>query len=215
MGRAFASSMIAKKSGCTVGSPPEICTTSGGFRCSPLRRAFFRSARAGDAPGVPAASRVANGAAQIAGVGNFDKRQTGVLLVIGAPAAIVGAAPFYRRVVDYRHFRPLDENFAAAPVVIDIVGDQHSLGAVFRASLQQKYLFILEDDLPSSCESKPSRSSEPRRKTCRGERARPPAYLRLGLLMSLMNAQTTPPRKQSRKSKTKSYTRCSAARFRR
>src|SRR5260370_17423813 len=68
-----------------------------------------------------------------------------MLLVIGAQAAVVRAAPLHRSVVDHGHFGALDEDFAAAAVVIDLVGDEHALCAVFRAALQQEHLAVLEN----------------------------------------------------------------------
>src|SRR5216684_9379055 len=69
-----------------------------------------------------------------------------MLLVIGAQAAVVRAAPLYGSVVDHGHFGALDKDFAAAAVVIDIVGDEHALCAVFRAALQQEHLAVLENN---------------------------------------------------------------------
>src|SRR5712691_954917 len=89
---------------------------------------------------------VTHGTAQVAGVGDFDQREAGVLFVIGAQAAVVRAAPLYRRVVDHGHFGALDEDFAAAAVVIDVVGDEHALCAVFRAALQQEHFAVLENN---------------------------------------------------------------------
>src|SRR6266852_1708440 len=70
-----------------------------------------------------------------------------MLLVIGAQATVVRAAPLYGSVVDHGHLGALDENFAAAAIVIDIVGDQHALGAVLRAALEQEDFAVLENDL--------------------------------------------------------------------
>ena len=47
-----------------------------------------------------AAVGVADRAAQVAGVGDLDQRQARVLLVVGAEAAVVRAAPADRRVED-------------------------------------------------------------------------------------------------------------------
>ncbi len=93
------------------------------------------------------AACVTHRAAQIAGVGQFDEREAGVLLVIGAQAAIVGATPLYRSVVNQWHFRLLDKDFAAAPVVIHVVGDQYAFRAVIWAALQQKNFVVLKNDL--------------------------------------------------------------------
>ena len=48
-------------------------------------------------------SRVADGAGEVAVVGDFEEREAGVLLVIGAEAAVVGAAVFDRRVEAVGH----------------------------------------------------------------------------------------------------------------
>ena len=94
MGRALAMSKISKNSGCSVGSPPEICTTSGWpslrTTASSIR---FDLRRVAELLALGAAVGVADGAAQIAGVGDLDEGQAGVLLVIGAESAVVGAAP--------------------------------------------------------------------------------------------------------------------------
>ena len=67
--------------------------------------------------------------------------------MVGAQAAVVGAAPLHRRVVALRHLRVLEEHLAAAAVVVDVVGDQHALGAVHRAVLEHQHAAVLEDDL--------------------------------------------------------------------
>jgi hypothetical protein len=59
-----------------------------------------------------------------------------VLLVVGAETAIVGAAPLHGCVVNVGHFRTLDEDFAAAAVIIDVIGDENMLGAVFGTTLE-------------------------------------------------------------------------------
>ena len=69
-----------------------------------------------------------------------------MLLVIVAQTAVVRAAPFDRCVVMQGHFRFLDEHFAAAPVIIDVIRDEHSFGTVFRAALQQKHFVVLKDN---------------------------------------------------------------------
>ena len=94
-----------------------------------------------------AAGGVADGAAQVAVVADLDEGEAGVLLVVGAEAAVVGASPFDGSVVDLRHLGRLDEDFAAAAVVVDVVGDQDALGAVLGAALEQVDVAVLEDDL--------------------------------------------------------------------
>jgi hypothetical protein len=68
-----------------------------------------------------------------------------VLLVVGAEATIVRTAPFDGRVVDVGHFGRFEENLAAAPVVIDVVGNEHALRAVALAALQQINAVVLKD----------------------------------------------------------------------
>src|SRR3954465_14304024 len=87
---------------------------------------------------------IANWAAQIAVITNFDQGEAGMLLMIGAQAAIVRTAPFNRRVVNLRHLRRLYINFTAAPVVFHIVSDQNSLVTMLRATLQHEDLAVLE-----------------------------------------------------------------------
>ena len=89
---------------------------------------------------------ITDGATQIAGVGDFDERDAGMLLVVGAEPAIVGTTPFYGRVVDNRHFGTLDENFAAAAVIVDIIGEKDALGTVIGAALEHEDLVVLEND---------------------------------------------------------------------
>jgi hypothetical protein len=92
-----------------------------------------------------AALGVADGATEVAVVADFDQRQAGVLLMVGAEAAVVGASPFDGCVVNQRHLRGLDENLAAAAVVIDVVGDENFLGAMVGAALQEENFVILEN----------------------------------------------------------------------
>jgi hypothetical protein len=92
-----------------------------------------------------AAGRVANGAAEVAVVANLDQSEAGVLLVVGAEAAVVGASPLDGGVVDLRHLRRLDEDFATAAVVVDVVGDEDFFGTVLRATLEEVNVAILKD----------------------------------------------------------------------
>src|SRR5262249_37057030 len=70
-----------------------------------------------------------------------------MLLMIRAQPAIVRAAPLDRRVVTIRHLRRFDEHFARAAVIIDVVGDEDTFGAVLRGAVWQKEIFVLENDL--------------------------------------------------------------------
>ena len=96
---------------------------------------------------VGAARRVADRAAQVAGVADLDEREARMLLVIGAEPAVVRTAPLHRRVVVRRHLRRLDEHFAAAPVVVDVIGDEHALVSVLRAPLEHEHAVVLKHDL--------------------------------------------------------------------
>src|ERR1017187_8397899 len=110
MGRARARSRIRKKSGWRVGSPPEICTTSGwrSLRTTAVEHPLDGSQVAVEFP-FRAAGGVADGAAQIAEIVDLDEGEAGVLLVVGTQAAIVGTAPLYGRVEVVGHLRRLDE----------------------------------------------------------------------------------------------------------
>ena len=81
-----------------------------------------------------AAGGVADGAAQVAVVVDLDERQAGVLLVVGAQAAVVGAAPLHGVLKCVGHLRRLDEDFAAAAIVVDVVGDEDALRAMLAGS---------------------------------------------------------------------------------
>jgi hypothetical protein len=92
-----------------------------------------------------AAGGVADGAAQVAVVADFDQRQARVLLVVGAEAAVVGASPFDGSVVDEGHLGGLDEDFAGAAVVVDVVGDEDFFCAVLGAAFEQVDVAVLEN----------------------------------------------------------------------
>jgi hypothetical protein len=90
---------------------------------------------------------IADRAAEIARIGDLDEGEAGVLLVVGAKAAIVGTAPLDGGVVDHGHFRALDKDFATAAIVIDVVGDEDIFAAVRGAMLKEENLVVLKDDL--------------------------------------------------------------------
>src|SRR5260221_7552082 len=69
-----------------------------------------------------------------------------MLLVVGAKAAIIRTSPLDGCVVVQRHFWLLDEDFAAASVIFDVIRNEHSFGAVFRAALEQKHFVVLKDN---------------------------------------------------------------------
>ena len=83
-------------------------------------------------PPVRPAGRVANRAAQIAEIVNLDQGEAGVLFVVRTQAAIVGTSPFHRGIEVIGHLRRLQENLAAAPVVIDIICHQNALVSMLR-----------------------------------------------------------------------------------
>jgi hypothetical protein len=70
-----------------------------------------------------------------------------MLFMVGAQSAIVGTAPLHSGVVNLRHFRTLEENFAAAAVVVHVIRYEYTLRPVFRAALEQEHLVVLENDL--------------------------------------------------------------------
>ena len=94
-----------------------------------------------------AAGGVADGTAQVAVVADLDEGEAGVLLVVGAEAAIVGASPLHRSVVNERHLGRLDEDFAGAAIVVNVVGDQDALVAVLRTAFEEIDIAVLEDGL--------------------------------------------------------------------
>jgi len=95
---------------------------------------------------VLAAAGVADGTGEIAGVADFDEGETTVLLVVGAEAAIVGTAIFYGGVVDHGLLGCLDEDFAGAAVVVDVVCDEDAGVAVLGAALEHPDFVVFEDD---------------------------------------------------------------------
>ena len=78
---------------------------------------------------------------------DLEEGEAGVLLVVGAEAAVVGAAVFDGGVVAVGHLGWLDEDFAAAAVVVDVVGDEDALEAVLGAALEHVDVVVLEDEL--------------------------------------------------------------------
>jgi hypothetical protein len=70
-----------------------------------------------------------------------------VLFVIWAKPAIVGASVLHWRVPVPGHLRWLNENFTAAPVVINVISHQDTLKAMLRTSLQHKHLLVFEYNL--------------------------------------------------------------------
>ena len=91
--------------------------------------------------------RVADGTGKIAGVADFQERQAGVLLVVGAEAAVVGATEVDGGVVAVGHLGGLDEDFATAPIVVHVVRDQDPLEAMAGATFEHEDIIFFEDDL--------------------------------------------------------------------
>ncbi len=90
---------------------------------------------------------VADRATQVAVVGQFDQRQAGMLHVFRTQAAVVRAAVALRGRKMPRQFRRLDPGLAGGTVIGRIIGDQHTLAAVFRAPLFQVHALVLDQDL--------------------------------------------------------------------
>ena len=96
---------------------------------------------------VGATAGVTDGAVQIANVRDFQQREAGVLLVIRAKATIVRAAVLHGRIPMQRHLRWLDEDLAAAAVIIHVIGHEDTLETMLRAPLQHVDTVVLKDDL--------------------------------------------------------------------
>ena len=90
---------------------------------------------------------ITDGASQVAVIADLDQRQTGVLFVVGAQTAVVRTAPLHRSVVLQRHLGRLDEDFAAAPVIIHVIGDQNTLAAMLHAMLEHEDFVVLKNYL--------------------------------------------------------------------
>ncbi len=70
--------------------------------------------------------------------------------MVGAEAAVVGASPLDGSVVDLRHLGGLDEDFAAAAIIVDVVGDEDFFRAVLRAALEEVDVAVLKKVLAST-----------------------------------------------------------------
>src|SRR5581483_9935037 len=79
-------------------------------------------------------------------VTDLNQGEAGVLLVIGAEATVIWASPFHGGVVNQRHLGGLDEEFAAAAVIVYVVGDEDVLGPMVGTALEKVNLAVLEDD---------------------------------------------------------------------
>jgi len=89
---------------------------------------------------------VTGGAGEIASFGDFDEGETAVLFVIGADAAVIGAAMDGGGM----WFPGVFAGLVVIPdvfVIFDIRGDHHFLKAMFLAGLGEIDLTFFEDDL--------------------------------------------------------------------
>ena len=94
-----------------------------------------------------AAARIADRTGEIAGVADLDERKAAVLLMIGTEAAVIGTAVLDWCVINHRLLRSLDEDFAGAAVIVNVIGHKNALMAMLRAALQHPDLAVFEDDL--------------------------------------------------------------------
>ena len=94
-----------------------------------------------------AAACVADGALQVAMIGDLDERDARVLLMIGAQPAVIRTAPLDGGVEHTRHLRRLDEHFPALPVVVHIVCQEHAFGSMRWARLEHVDGPVLKHDL--------------------------------------------------------------------
>ncbi len=84
---------------------------------------------------------------QIAVIADFDQHQAGVLLMIGAKTAIVGASPFHWGLESERHLRWLHEPFARPTPIIGVLGHEDSLTSAGPAPFIEVDLTVLDDQL--------------------------------------------------------------------
>jgi hypothetical protein len=106
---------------------------------------FFDLREGAELLALGAAGGVADGAAEVAVVTDLDEGEAGMLFVVGAEAAVVGASPFDWGVVDERHLWRLEEDFAAAAVVVNVIGDEDFLGAVLGAAFEEEDFVVLKN----------------------------------------------------------------------
>src|SRR5258708_547893 len=96
---------------------------------------------------IRTAARIANRTAEVAGVRHFDQRDTAMLLMVRTEATVIRACPTDRRIPPKWHLRRLEVNLAALTVVVDVVGDEHTLGSVVWAVLEHPHPPLFENDL--------------------------------------------------------------------
>ncbi len=147
IGRARAARRISRICGWIVGSPPEICSRSG---CPSLStsRSSMPSISARLRVPVCAGEELAKqvGHVRLQCLVHLDEGEAAVLLVVGAEAAIVGAALVDAGVELERHVAGLEEIAAALPVA-RLGGDQRLLHAVLGAALLIEDALALLQDL--------------------------------------------------------------------
>jgi hypothetical protein len=95
---------------------------------------------------VLTAARVTDGTGEIACVANFDEGETTMLLVVWTETAVVGAAVFDGGVVYHGLLGGLDEDFAGAAIVVDVVGNEDAGVAMLRTALEHPDFAVFEDD---------------------------------------------------------------------
>ena len=89
-------------------------------------------------------TRVTSRAGEVAAIGDFNNRQTRMLLVVRTQTAIIRAAVVRFGVEGIRHFRRLVV-VADVFVIFGIVCNQHFAVAVFGAALQHKNVVFLKN----------------------------------------------------------------------
>ena len=136
IGRRFAAAMISRICGWIVGSPPEICSRSGSpsdATSASIMRSISASGRCAVLlrGGIGEADR----AGEVAGLVDLDQRQAGMLLVVRAEAAVIGAAQLGARLHVERPVARLQVVMAEL-VVSGVGGDQRLLHAMRLAALE-------------------------------------------------------------------------------
>lgn len=89
---------------------------------------------------------VADGTGEITAIGDFQQCEATVLLMVGAKAAVIGAAAIDGCVELTRHVAGFDK-FLAEFVIFNVIGDQDIFTAMNGAMLVQIDGPVLEDDL--------------------------------------------------------------------
>jgi hypothetical protein len=67
--------------------------------------------------------------------------------MIRTESAVIGTTKLYRGVEVSWHFRRLEEDLAAAAIIVHFIGDQHSLKAMLRTALEHEDAVVLKHDL--------------------------------------------------------------------